>query len=91
MTRLFRDSRIQYYNLSGITTAKAGSLRSTAAGIRNGDGIAFIPRWHAERYGCRWFPLNPQVSYNFYYLYSSRRDLNESDLLIINKFRDHLK
>jgi len=89
--REIQDSRIQYYNLSGITTAKAGSLRGAAAGIKNGEGIAFIPRWHAERYGCRRLPLNPQVSYYFYYLYSGRRDLNESDLIIINKFRDHLK
>ncbi len=89
--REVQDSRIKYYNLSGIQTVKAGSLRGIAAGIRNGEGISFIPQWHAERYGCRWLPLNPQVSYNFYYLYSGRRDLNESDLLIINGFRDHLK
>lgn len=89
--REIQDSRVKYYNLSGIKTVKAGSLRGTAAGIRNGDGIAFIPRWHAERYECRWLPLNPQVPYSVYYLYSNRRNLNETDLIIINEFMDHVK
>ncbi|MBQ1532401.1 MAG: LysR family transcriptional regulator [Solobacterium sp.] len=89
--REIQDSRMQYYNLSGLETVKAGSLRNTAAGIRNNEGISFIPQWHAQRYGCRWLPLTPQISYNFFYLYSSRRNLNETDMAIISGFRDHLK
>lgn len=86
-----QNSLIHRYNLSEINTVLSGSLRNTAAEIRNNKGISFIPLWHAQRYGCRWLPLSPQSVYSFYYLYSNRRSLNETDLIIINEFMDHVR
>lgn len=88
--RELQDMLIHHYDLSEIKTIKSRSLRETGTRIRNGEGIAFIPQWHAERYGCRWLKLSSLISYNFYYLYSNRRNLNETDLIIINGFMDHL-